>query len=119
MTTAPAIWLRPIFGLMILPPSMTETTRLTRRRALAGSHVTSANCAPKQWVRKLWLCSAESAFALALAAYAALVGAGKHVAKEKTAFCWLTLQVNPTSGKHHIVRGFRPEARILRSRSCC
>src|ERR1700722_6999182 len=37
---------------MMRPPSMTETTRLTRRWAMPGSHSTSTNWVPKEWVEK-------------------------------------------------------------------
>src|SRR6202789_4296508 len=48
MTAAPAHWLVAALRLMMRPPSMTVTMRLTRRWAMPGSHWTSANCTPKE-----------------------------------------------------------------------
>ena len=41
ITTAPWIWFRPASGFKIRPASITVTTRLTRKRAISGCHVTS------------------------------------------------------------------------------
>src|SRR5207253_10486744 len=48
ITTAPSIWLRAGFGLIMRPASMTLTNRDTRSRAVSGCQVTSANCAPNE-----------------------------------------------------------------------
>jgi hypothetical protein len=55
MTTAPSIWLRAGLGLRMRPASITVTTRETRRRAVSGCQVTSANCAPKECLENLRL----------------------------------------------------------------
>ena len=55
ITTAPSIWLRPASGLRIRPASITETTRLTRKRAISGCHVTSTKWQPKECVENFGL----------------------------------------------------------------
>ena len=47
------------------PASMTETTRLTRRRAISGCQVTSTKWQPKEWVENLGLGRAEGALRFA------------------------------------------------------
>src|SRR2546425_149858 len=50
MVTAPSMWLRTASGLRMRPASITETTRLTRSRAISGCHVTSTKCTPNEWL---------------------------------------------------------------------